>query len=181
MYSFSDKTDISLFCSLKTRAARRGIEPLFPPWEGGVLTAWPTSHSVFHVNLISHSVHSALLKIRAARRGIEPLFPPWEGGVLTAWPTSRTDIYYSMLFLFCKLFFVFSKIWIIYTICVAISGYSCHISTISRHNHSGYSSAISRNPRTFLWYHTVPSSRVLSLLWTDHSNRLRYPLLFLAW
>ena len=23
---------------------RRGIEPLSPPWEGGVLTAWPTGH-----------------------------------------------------------------------------------------------------------------------------------------
>ena len=23
---------------------RRGIEPLLPPWKGGVLTSWPTSH-----------------------------------------------------------------------------------------------------------------------------------------
>ena len=27
--------------------ADRGIEPLFPPWEGGVLTAWPISHVTF--------------------------------------------------------------------------------------------------------------------------------------
>ena len=40
--------NISFACTfLATIAARRGIEPLFPPWEGGVLTAWPTSHLHF--------------------------------------------------------------------------------------------------------------------------------------
>ena len=30
---------------IKNRAVRRGIEPLFSPWEGDVLTAWPTNHN----------------------------------------------------------------------------------------------------------------------------------------
>ena len=25
---------------------RTGIEPMIPPWEGGVLTAWPTGHKI---------------------------------------------------------------------------------------------------------------------------------------
>lgn len=27
--------------------ARTGIEPVIPPWEGGVLTPWPTSRGTF--------------------------------------------------------------------------------------------------------------------------------------
>ena len=26
---------------------RTGIEPVLPPWKGGVLTAWPTDHLVY--------------------------------------------------------------------------------------------------------------------------------------
>ena len=29
-------------------AVRTGIEPVFPPWEGGVLTAWPTNRSLYY-------------------------------------------------------------------------------------------------------------------------------------
>ena len=26
---------------------RTGLEPVLPPWKGGVLTAWPTGHKFF--------------------------------------------------------------------------------------------------------------------------------------
>lgn len=35
--------------------ARRGIEPLFSPWEGDVLTAWPTSLCKSYFDIISYN------------------------------------------------------------------------------------------------------------------------------
>ena len=43
-----DKTQTNLVDFLVTP---RGIEPLLPPWKGGVLTAWPRSHMVHHHGL----------------------------------------------------------------------------------------------------------------------------------
>ena len=54
----------------------RGIEPLLPPWKGGVLTAWPRSHIKFYV----------LFKWRL-RRGSNPRPPAWQAGTLTNWAT----------------------------------------------------------------------------------------------
>ena len=34
---------------LLTVAVPRGIEPLFSPWEGDVLTAWPRNHTVYQI------------------------------------------------------------------------------------------------------------------------------------
>ena len=36
-------------------AVRTGIEPVFPPWEGGVLTAWPTNRLLYYQTVCSMS------------------------------------------------------------------------------------------------------------------------------
>ena len=44
-YGSLQKTSVLFRVGLfKQSAARTGIEPVIPPWEGGVLTSWPTSH-----------------------------------------------------------------------------------------------------------------------------------------
>ena len=39
-------------------AVRTGIEPVFPPWEGGVLTAWPTNRLLYYHSTIHSSSFS---------------------------------------------------------------------------------------------------------------------------
>ena len=40
----------TLLCSTICRlVTRTGIEPMLPPWKGGVLTAWPTGHNLVAV------------------------------------------------------------------------------------------------------------------------------------
>ena len=58
----------------------RGIEPLIPPWKGGVLTAWPRSHIMFEKTDIEN------LKWRL-RRDSNPRPPAWQAGTLTNWAT----------------------------------------------------------------------------------------------
>ena len=77
-----------------SKTASRGIEPLFSPWEGDVLTAWPTSHNCYPVLPEAQEVFILCRNpfLQTASRGIEPLFSPWEGDVLTAWPTSHSFV-----------------------------------------------------------------------------------------
>ena len=40
----------------------RGIEPLLPPWKGGVLTAWPRSHAILSFALDALTLRSYILQ-----------------------------------------------------------------------------------------------------------------------
>ena len=64
----------------------RGIEPLLPPWKGGVLTAWPRGLGFCTSYCIIHLLHRTLKNWRL-RRGSNPRPPAWQAGTLTNWAT----------------------------------------------------------------------------------------------
>ena len=78
----------------------RGIEPLLPPWKGGVLTAWPRGHNMelaigiepttcwlqVSCSAIEPMKHIIKLKWRL-RRGSNPRPLAWQASTLTNWAT----------------------------------------------------------------------------------------------
>ena len=70
----------------KFLAASTRIELVFSPWEGDVLTPWPTGHVSGMLNIYIQFVEN-----RAASTRIELVFSPWEGDVLTPWPTGLVN------------------------------------------------------------------------------------------
>ena len=83
IYSDNKKTSESL---RKFLAASTRIELVFSPWEGDVLTPWPTGHVSGMLNIYIQFVEN-----RAASTRIELVFSPWEGDVLTPWPTGLVN------------------------------------------------------------------------------------------
>ena len=83
---------------------RTGLEPVLPPWKGGVLTAWPTGQDNIKAGdenrtrdnslegcSFTTKLHPNFYKERS-RRESNPRSPAWQAGMLTPTPRNHYEM-----------------------------------------------------------------------------------------
>ena len=74
-------------CVDETQVTPEGIEPSFPAWEAGVLTAWLRGQTRFlclfiFTRTLPSETGKPCFVLEVTPTGLEPVTPPWKGGDL---------------------------------------------------------------------------------------------------